>query len=100
MELDRAAIRDEEEAASEVTEDPVPQAPTLHDRVEVAAGVVPPEARPLGRSVAAEAVVAGLTRVRAVEAEAALAVVAVVCHRVVVEEGAAADINRSSPQAL
>ena len=95
-------MRDEEEAASEVTEDPVPQAPTLHDRVAAEEeGAVPPEARPLDRSVVVEAVVAGLTRVRAVEEAGVPAVVAVVCHRVVAEEeAAAADINRSSPQAL
>ena len=90
MELDRAAIRDEEEAASEVTEGPVPQAP-LHDRAAVA--VVPPEARPLGRPEVVVAVVV-LTGVRAEEA-------AVAHHRVVaVSAVAAADINRSIPQVL
>ena len=101
MELGRTAIRDEEVAASEETEGPAPRAPTLHDRVEVAvAGAVPPEARPPVRTaVAAVAAGADLTLVRAVAAEEALAVVAAVCHRVAAE-GAAADINRSSPQAL
>jgi len=99
MELDQTAIRDGEVAASEETEGPVPRAPTLHDRVEVAvAGAVPPEARPPVRT--AVVAVADLMLVRAVEAAAAaLAVVAAVCHRVAAAEGAA-DINRPSPQAL
>ena len=98
MELDQTAIRDGEVAASEETEGPVPRALTLHDRVEVAEGAVPPEARPPVRT--AVVAVADLMLVRAVEAAAAaLAVVAAVCHRVAAAEGAA-DINRPSPQAL
>ena len=94
MELDRTAIRDEAEAASEAEEGPVPQAPTLHGQAAVEVGVLPPEARPLDHSVAA---VEGLTRVR----EEAVAEEVVVHHPV--EAGVAAvavDINRSNPRVL